>query len=73
MAAANPYFPHLFSPIKVGTKTVKNRIEAAPALFAFEHYNYAEHDAFGYLPPVPEKAFRMLEAKAKGGAGHAVT
>ena len=72
MSAPNPYFPHLFSPIQVGTKTIRNRIEAAPALFAFEHYNYAEHDAFGYLPPVPEKSYRMLEAKAKGGAGTVV-
>ena len=72
MAERNPYFPHLFSPLKVGSKTIKNRIEAAPALFAFEHYNYAEQDAFGYTPPVPERAFRMLEAKAKGGAGTVV-
>ena len=67
MAEKNQYFPHLFEPIKVGTKTIKNRIEAAPALFAFEHY--IEADAFGYYPPMPERAFRMLEAKAKGGAG----
>lgn len=70
MTERNPYFPHLFSPIKVGTKTIKNRIEAAPALFAFEHY--IEADAFGYYPPMPERAFRMLEAKAKGGAGSVV-
>lgn len=67
MAETNRYFPHLFSPIKVGTKTVKNRIEAAPALFAFLHY--VEAPAFGYSPPGPERAFRMLEAKAAGGAG----
>ena len=65
MEEVNKYFPHLFSPIKVGTKTIKNRIEAAPALFAFEHY--IEADAFGYYPPMPERAYRMLEAKAKGG------
>lgn len=70
MTERNPYFPHLFSPIKVGTKTIKNRIEAAPALFAFEHY--IEADAFGYYPPMPERAYRMLEAKAKGGAGSVV-
>ena len=67
MAEKNKYFPHLFEPIKVGTKTIKNRIEAAPTLFAFEHF--IEADAFGYYPPMPERAFRMLEAKAKGGAG----
>ena len=70
MSEANKYFPHLFSPIQVGTKTIKNRIEAAPALFAFEHY--IEADAFGYYPPMPERAFRMLEAKAAGGAGSVV-
>lgn len=68
MAAANPYFPDLYSPAKEGTKTVKKRIGAAPALFAFEHYNYAEHDASGYLLPVPEKSCRMPETRAKGGS-----
>ena len=67
MSEVNPYFPHLFSPIKVGTKTIKNRIEAAPALFAFLHF--IEGDAFNYHPHSPERAFRMLEAKAAGGAG----
>lgn len=70
MAETNKYFPHLFSPIQVGSKTIKNRIEAAPALFAFEHY--IEADAFGYYPPMPERAFRMLQAKAAGGAGSVV-
>ena len=70
MAEKNQYFPHLFSPIKVGTKTIKNRIEAAPTLFAFEHF--AEVKEFGYYPPMPERAFRMLEAKAKGGAGSVI-
>lgn len=70
MTEMNTYFPNLFSPIKVGTKTIKNRIEAAPALFAFEHY--IEASAFGYYPPMPERAYRMLEAKAKGGAGSIV-
>lgn len=70
MAETNKYFPHLFSPIRVGTKTIKNRIEAAPALFAFLHY--IEGTAFNYYPPSPERAFRMLEAKAAGGAGSVV-
>ncbi len=70
MSEQNKYFPNLFSPIKVGTKVIKNRIEAAPALFAFEHY--IEADFFGYYPPMPERAYRMLEAKAKGGAGSVV-
>lgn len=67
MAEKNQYFPHLFEPLKVGSKTIKNRIEAAPALFAFEHYIELNPDPFGYTTPVPERAFRMLEAKAKGG------
>ena len=33
MAEKNQYFPHLFEPLKIGSKTIKNRIEAAPALF----------------------------------------
>ncbi|MCR5665583.1 MAG: FAD-dependent oxidoreductase [Eubacterium sp.] len=70
MAETNQYFPHLFSPIKVGTKTIKNRIEAAPALFAFLHY--IEGDAFNYVGPGPERAFRMLKAKAEGGAGSVI-
>ena len=64
------YFPHLFSPLKVGTKTIKNRIEAAPALFAFLHF--IEGAAFHYEPGSPERAYRMLEAKAAGGAGSVV-
>ena len=70
MADKNPYFPNLFSPIKVGSKTIKNRIEAAPALFAFLHF--IEGFAFNYEPGTPERAFRMLEAKAAGGAGSVV-
>lgn len=70
MQENNPYFPHLFSPIKVGSKTIKNRIEASPALFAFLHY--IEGFAFNYEPGTPERAFRMLEAKAAGGAGSVV-
>lgn len=70
MSDKNPYFPHLFSPIKVGTKTIKNRIEAAPALFAFLHL--VEAPFFHYYGPGPERAFRMLEAKAAGGAGSVV-
>ena len=70
MSGQNAYFPHLFSPIQIGTKTMKNRIEAAPALFAFLHL--VEAPFFGYAGPGPERAFRMLEAKAAGGAGSVV-
>ena len=68
MSERNQYFPNLFEPLKIGSKTVKNRIEASPALFAFEHFMEGD-DPFGYTQPVNEKAYRMLEAKAKGGAG----
>lgn len=68
MSEKNQYFPNLFEPLKIGSKTVKNRIEAAPAMFAFEHFMEGD-DPFGYTQPVNEKAYRMLEAKAKGGAG----
>ena len=36
-------------------------------MFAFEHFMEGD-DPFGYTQPVNEKAYRMLEAKAKGGA-----
>ncbi len=70
MSEVNPYFPHLFSPIRVGSKTFKNRIEAAPAMFAFMHY--ADGAAFNYHLPTPPRAYRMLELKAQGGAGSVV-
>ena len=70
MSEKNKYFPNLFSPLKVGTKTIKNRIEAAPALFAFLHY--IEGFAFNYEPGSPYRAFKMLESKAAGGAGSVV-
>ena len=69
MAEKNQYFPHLFEPLKVGSRQ-QDRIEAAPALFAFEHYIELDPDPFGYTTPVPERAFRMLGGKRqKGGAG----
>ena len=64
MSERNQYFPNLFEPLKIGSKTVKNRIEASPALFAFEHFMEGD-DPFGYTQPVNEKAYRMLEAKSK--------
>ncbi len=70
MSETNPYFPHLFSPIKVGTKTFKNRIEAAPAIFAFLHF--VDGDPMGFKTPTPPRAYRMLEQKAAGGAGSVV-
>ena len=66
MSEQNKYFPNLFSPIKVGTKTIKNRIEAAPALFAFLHL--VEAPAFHYYGPGPERAFRQKQQAARAAS-----
>ena len=50
-------FDHLFSPLKVGNFTYKNRIESAPMAFALIACN----------PEVADKSFRKLEAPARGG------
>jgi len=68
MSETNAYFPHLFSPLKVGSKTIKNRIEAAPALFAFAHWTDLS-GPFHYNMDSRPTALMMLEAKAAGGAG----
>ena len=51
-------YPHLFSPIKVGPLTLKNRIEAAPV-------NISNLSMSGY--PTAEN-IAIFEGKAKGGA-----
>lgn len=51
-------YPHLFSPIKVGRLTLKNRIEAAPV-------NISNLPISGY--PTAEN-IAIFEGKAKGGA-----
>jgi NADH:flavin oxidoreductase/NADH oxidase len=51
-------YPHLFSPIKVGPLTLKNRIEAAPV-------NISNLPMSGY--PTTEN-IAIFEGKAKGGA-----
>lgn len=71
MSERNQYFPNLFSPLKVGTKVIKNRIEAAPALFAFAHWTDIS-GPFHYNMDSRPTALRMLEAKAAGGAGSVV-
>jgi 2,4-dienoyl-CoA reductase-like NADH-dependent reductase (Old Yellow Enzyme family)/thioredoxin reductase len=50
-------FDHLFSPLKVGGFTYRNRIESAPMAFALIACN----------PEAAEKSFRKLEAPARGG------
>lgn len=51
-------YPHLFSPIKIGPYTLKNRIEAAPV-------NISNLTQDGY--PTPEN-IAIFEGKARGGA-----
>jgi 2,4-dienoyl-CoA reductase-like NADH-dependent reductase (Old Yellow Enzyme family)/thioredoxin reductase len=66
----NTKYPNLFSTLKVGTKTFKNRIESAPAMFAFTSMM---PDGLGFFNNrCDERSFRMLEAKAKGGAASVV-
>ena len=51
-------YPNLFSPIKIGSLTLKNRIEAAPV-------NISNPTQEGYLTP---ENIAIFEGKAKGGA-----
>lgn len=53
----NEKFPHLFSPIKVGTHTYKNRIIAAP-IFCGPFVN---------LPFLSDVLFQAVEGRARGG------
>lgn len=50
-------FPHLFSPLKVGTHTYKNRIIAAPIFCG----------SFVHLPFLSDVLFQGMEERAKGG------
>ncbi len=55
----NKYYPNLWSPVKIGGLTVKNRIEAAPV-------GMSDLTPEGYLTPLNIAAY---EVKARGGAG----
>lgn len=55
----NQYYPHLWSPIRIGSLTVKNRIESAPV-------GMSDLTPEGYLNPLNIAAY---EVKARGGAG----
>lgn len=55
----NQYYPNLWSPVKIGGLTVKNRIEAAPV-------GMSDLTPEGYLTPLNIAAY---EVKARGGAG----
>ena len=50
-------FPHLFSPLKVGTHTYKNRIVAAPIYCG----------TFGTIPFLSSVFFQAFEERSKGG------
>lgn len=54
----NPYFPHLFSPLRVKNITFRNRIMMSPtSLKELTDHNYLDYHTFEYL-----------ERRAKGGA-----
>lgn len=53
----NTKFPHLFSPLKVGTRTYKNRIVAAPIYCG----------TFGTIPFLSSVFFQAFEERSKGG------
>ena len=52
-------YPRLFSPLNVGTHTMKNRIMCAPMVFG----------AVVFFPSIAPRAYRKIEAAARGGAG----
>lgn len=54
----HPKFPHVFDPITLRGKVYKNRLIAAPTMFA--------HSIFT-IPPMKENVYRMVENRAKGG------
>ncbi len=54
----HPKFPHVFDPITIRGKVYKNRLIAAPTMFA--------HSIFT-IPPMKENVYRMVENRAKGG------
>ena len=51
-------FTHLESPMTIRGKVYRNRLIAAPTLFA--------HSVF-FLPEIAENVYRMVENRAKGG------
>jgi 2,4-dienoyl-CoA reductase-like NADH-dependent reductase (Old Yellow Enzyme family)/thioredoxin reductase len=55
-------FPNLLSPIKIGSYTYKNRIEAAPTIFA----------TLALIPQISDRVLRMIEDRAKGGCASVI-
>ena len=54
----NPYFPNLFSELRVRNKVYRNRIQTAPTMFA----------QACFMPDISENVMRMVEKRAAGGA-----
>ncbi len=55
-------YPHVFSPIKIGPRTVRNRI-----------FNAAHHTAFAAAGLMNERHAGYYEARARGGCGMIIT
>ena len=53
-------YPNLFTPMQIRGKVYRNRLIAAPTMFA--------HAIFT-IPPMAENVYRMVENRAKGGFG----
>ena len=51
-------YPNLFSPVTIRGKVYKNRMIAAPTMFAHASY---------FIPEMREGIYRMVEQRAKGG------
>ncbi len=57
-------YPNLFSPVVIRGKEYKNRMKAAPTMFA--HANY-------FIPHISENLYRMVERRAAGGFASVTT
>lgn len=55
-------FPNLLSPIAIGNYIYKNRMEAAPTIFA----------ALVLVPEISDRIIRMVEDRAKGGCASVI-
>ncbi len=55
-------YDNLMSPIKVGSKIYKNRIESAPTIFS----------SLSLIPGVSDRVLRMIEDRAKGGCASVI-
>ena len=53
-------YPHLLSPLEIRGHVLRNRVEFGPTLFAH---------AILTIPEIRENVYRMVEDRAKGGAG----